>query len=203
MGLAGNDDFAIKVSSDGTTFTDALRIDAATGAVAMPTTGTRQLLQINYRYYLYADKRWIGASSNSATQDAAQSLGTGTEPDLNWDGTGLYLPAGAQVNGFTLTSSLSSGQVLDMDLRLRFKYGSWNGGWDSNTSFACDTLYSANSAGISGASGMQKAICAFSYTTPTDGYFATSMRVGAASILTGTRFFYSMGALDVTLPPSA
>ncbi|MBS1301759.1 DUF2793 domain-containing protein [Loktanella sp. SALINAS62] len=38
MGLAGNDDFAIKVSADGPSFVEALRIDAATGAVTLPAT---------------------------------------------------------------------------------------------------------------------------------------------------------------------
>lgn len=36
MGLAGNDNFSVKVSADGTTFTEALRIDAASGAVKFP-----------------------------------------------------------------------------------------------------------------------------------------------------------------------
>lgn len=36
MGLAGNDDFAIKVSADGAAFTDAMVIDAASGAVQFP-----------------------------------------------------------------------------------------------------------------------------------------------------------------------
>ncbi|WP_052249788.1 DUF2793 domain-containing protein [Tateyamaria sp. ANG-S1] len=36
MGCAGNDDFSIKVSQDGTTFHDGLVVDAATGAVRFP-----------------------------------------------------------------------------------------------------------------------------------------------------------------------
>lgn len=36
MGLAGNDDFSVKVSADGSTFHEALRADAATGHVAAP-----------------------------------------------------------------------------------------------------------------------------------------------------------------------
>ena len=36
MGLTGSDDFAIKVSADGATWADALRADAATGAVTLP-----------------------------------------------------------------------------------------------------------------------------------------------------------------------
>ena len=36
MGLAGSDDFAIKVSADGTLWHDGLAVDAATGAVSLP-----------------------------------------------------------------------------------------------------------------------------------------------------------------------
>ncbi|WP_165351989.1 DUF2793 domain-containing protein [Salipiger sp. IMCC34102] len=40
MGLAGSNDFSVKVSADGSTFTEALRIDAATGQVSLPATPT-------------------------------------------------------------------------------------------------------------------------------------------------------------------
>ena len=40
MGIAGSDDFAIKLSADGTTWHEALRLDAATGAVS--GTGVQQ-----------------------------------------------------------------------------------------------------------------------------------------------------------------
>lgn len=36
MGLAGDDDFAVKVSADGTTWREALRVDGASGSVAAP-----------------------------------------------------------------------------------------------------------------------------------------------------------------------
>lgn len=38
MGLAGDDDFRIKVSADGTLWRDAILVDRATGAVALPNT---------------------------------------------------------------------------------------------------------------------------------------------------------------------
>ena len=38
MGLAGSDDFAVKVSSDGASFVEAIRIDRVTGAVSLPNT---------------------------------------------------------------------------------------------------------------------------------------------------------------------
>lgn len=44
MGLAGNDDFAVKVSADGATWTQALRIDGASGRVIAPAGGLREML---------------------------------------------------------------------------------------------------------------------------------------------------------------
>lgn len=60
MGLSGNDDFSIKVSGDGTNFTTALAIDAATGLVTLPATPSRQMLQYAHRHYLYSDLCWTG-----------------------------------------------------------------------------------------------------------------------------------------------
>ena len=118
MGLAGNDDFSVKVSGDGTASTEALRINAATGAVAMPATGTRQLIPYNYRYYFYSDRRWVAPSANAGSLNATQSLGTGAEPSIDWDGKGLYLPAGSTINAFTLTGSTDNAQINDLYLRI-------------------------------------------------------------------------------------
>lgn len=52
MGLAGNDDFSIKVSADGSTWVDALRIDAATGAVNLGQSGWREVLSGPRTYYV-------------------------------------------------------------------------------------------------------------------------------------------------------
>lgn len=108
MGLAGNDDFSIKVSSDGAAFTEALRIDTNTGAIAMANTGSRHLIPFNYRYYFYTDGRWVGTSASGATLNASQSLGTGVDPNIDWDAKGLYVPAGSTINSFTLAGSTSS-----------------------------------------------------------------------------------------------
>ena len=40
MGLAGSDDFSIKVSADGTTFYDSLTVDAGSGALRTPSGQT-------------------------------------------------------------------------------------------------------------------------------------------------------------------
>jgi len=203
MGLAGNDDFSIKVSADGTTFTEALRIDAASGAVAMPTTGQRQLMPFNYRYYFYTDKRWVGPSASAASLNASQNLGTGAEPNVDWDGKGIYLPAGTVINAFTLAGTPSNGEIADIDLRVYFQHGPWNASWNTAGETTQTVLHSANASGFIGSGGMCHAVYPLAYTVPVDGYFAVAARPDASSTLAATRYFYSASALDVTLPPSA
>ena len=203
MGLAGNDDFSVKVSDDGATFTEALRIDAATGVVAMPATGARQLCPFDYRFYLYSDRRWIGPSASAATLNASQTLGTGAEPIVDWDGKGIYLPAGTVINSLAFAGTPSNGEIVDLDLRIFFKYGPWNNSWNSAAETTRDTLYSADATGIIGNGGMRNVEFPLSYTTPANGYFAVVARQDATSVLMATRYFYAAGALDITLPPSA
>ena len=202
MGLAGNDDFAIKVSADGTTFTDALRIDAATGEVALPATGTRQLLPFNYRYYFYTDRRWVGPAPAASSLNASTSLGTNAEPNLDWDAKGLFVPAGSVINAFTLAGSPNSGAIGDLDLRIYFQYGPWNNAWKNTAATNRVTLYSADAAGVIGTGGMIKSVFPLNYVTPDDGYFMVAARHDAGSTLTSTQYLYSAGALDITLPPS-
>ena len=52
MGLAGNDDFSIKVSADGAAWAEALRIDAATGAVSLGQSAWREMLSGLRTYYV-------------------------------------------------------------------------------------------------------------------------------------------------------
>lgn len=203
MGLAGNDDFSVKVSDDGATFTEALRIDAATGVVAMPATGARQLIAFNHRFYFEPDKRWVGFSSGPATLSVAQSLGTGAEPTVDWDAKGYYVPAGSIINSFTLAGSPNHYDLADIDLRIYFQHGPWNSGWDSQAATTRAVLQSVDGAGFIGSGGMRHAVYTLNYVTPAAGYFAIAARPDATSTLAATRYLYVAGALDITLPPSA
>jgi hypothetical protein len=57
MGLAGSDDFAVKVSADGTSWVDAMRIDGVTGKPSFPqgVAGLREVLAANRTYYVRTD----------------------------------------------------------------------------------------------------------------------------------------------------
>jgi hypothetical protein len=72
MGLAGDDDFRIKVSADGATWRDAMRVDRATGAVSLPNTAP--LLLFN---------------------QSLASQGPGFASDTYLTGSGIAVPQGA------------------------------------------------------------------------------------------------------------
>ena len=199
MGLAGNDDFSIKVSPDGTTFTEALRVDAATGAVALPATPARQILPYHYRHYLPVDNGWCGPVGNAASFNASEDLGTSAEPMIAHDAKGVYVPAGTRLTQFVLAGDINSAEVIDIDLRLHFQYGPW-GSWATGGATTRVDLASLNGAGIPGDTGLHRQVIPLAYTTPADGYVLTSVRPTAASVLTATRYFYLAGALEAACP---
>lgn len=202
MGLNGTDDFSVKVSADGSSFTEAMRINGSTGEVAMPATGTPQLLALNYRYYLYSDRRWVGPTTNPGSLNASSSYGTASQPIVTWDSKGTFVPAGTAIRQFTLTGTANHSEITTLNLRLFFQYGPWNTSWSDENSTTRDLLHSAN-INLDASTGMSRAVYPITYTTPADGYFIVAARPGAESIPTTTRYFYAAGALGVTVPPSA
>jgi Protein of unknown function (DUF2793) len=68
IGLAGDDDFHFKVSPDGSTWYEGIKIAAATGKVTYPVTGgPREMLTADRTYYVRSD----GSDSNSGLANTA------------------------------------------------------------------------------------------------------------------------------------
>jgi hypothetical protein len=98
IGLAGDDDLHIKVSADGTTWTEALRIARASGRVSFPAQGMREVLTANRTYYVRTD----GSNSNDGLSNS--SGGAFLTLQKAWD-TILTL----DLHGFTVTIQIGTG----------------------------------------------------------------------------------------------
>ncbi len=80
MGLAGNDDFSIKVSATGGTWKEALHIDAASGSVTLLATRVRQIIGYGFRHALFESGQWSAPATNTSSIVASQQLGNTATP---------------------------------------------------------------------------------------------------------------------------
>ena len=120
MGLAGSDNFEIKVSPDGSNFHQALTVDRATGAVTLPNTtlsqvdfGASPIVTVDYTNSKAGNlvSNGNGSLGNSYNVPSALSYDAGDTPGL----PGSFMFKG--YHGFDLTTS----EFIAVDARKTYR----------------------------------------------------------------------------------
>lgn len=107
FGLVGDDDFRLKVSANGTSWVDAMRIDRATGRVTFPVNGgSRETLAANRTYYVRTDgnnaNSGLANTSGAAFLTIQKAVDTVASLDLSiWQAT-IQIADGTYTAGATM-----------------------------------------------------------------------------------------------------
>lgn len=118
IGLIGNDDVLFKVSPDGSSFYEGIRIDRETGQVSFPngTDNFRERLTANRDYYVRSD----GSDSNTGLADNSgdafltigKALETARALDVNGYDVTIHVGAGTYTEVITLSGEQVGGGKL-------------------------------------------------------------------------------------------
>jgi hypothetical protein len=118
IGLTGDDDFHFKVSPNGSTFFEAIRIDRNTGRLYFPVTGgPRELLTANRTYFVRTD----GSDSNNGLADNSggafltiqKAINTAAALDMSTFNVTIQVRNGtyATSTGLVLKSTVGAGKI--------------------------------------------------------------------------------------------
>lgn len=118
IGLTGDDDFHFKVSPDGTTWYEGIKITAATGAVTFPNTtivAGRELLTANRTYYVRTDgsnsNNGLANTSGGAFLTIQKAIDTVLKLDLGGNAVTIQVGAGTYTAGASVASPFVGGLV--------------------------------------------------------------------------------------------
>jgi hypothetical protein len=104
IGLTGDDDFHFKVSPDGTSWLEALKIERATGKVSFPVMGgPREILTASRTYYVRTD----GSDSNSGLSNSSGGAFLTVQKAID------VVLAAIDLNGFDVTIQIGNGTFTD------------------------------------------------------------------------------------------
>ena len=214
MGLAGSDDFKIKVSADGSAWKDALSVNSATGEINMPFTPPRSrfIISNGYRFYCYTNNRWVTSSDDlygTNYYQASETGGTGIDPAIKWQQQGLFLAAGTKIHNVSVIGRASSASLTDLECYGLIQHPSQASDWDtgvnanaqiSTANVMRDFWYTpASGTAFTGATtSLHKRTFNAEHELSADGFFTLFVKpVGTA---TANRYFYGTIAIECSLP---
>lgn len=117
IGLTGDDDFHFKVSPDGTTWFEGIKIDRATGKVLFPVSGgPRELLTANRTYYVDPvngsdSNDGLSSGTGHAFQTIAKAIDAACVLDLSIYNVTIQLSAGTYTTQIVAKSFIGSGKI--------------------------------------------------------------------------------------------
>ena len=111
LGLVNNDDFALKVSSDGVNWTEALRVDGLTGRVTTGVAGWREVLTGPRRFFVDAILGNDAGSGMGQASDAFASLPRALAAALSLDSGGhdITIEIASGIYGLAETLRIGTG----------------------------------------------------------------------------------------------
>lgn len=114
MGLAGNDDFSIKVSADGLAWREAMRIEAATGRVQFPGGGVREQLTAPRTYHVSASGSDLadGLSPAAAFATLQRAIDVALSLDPQGQQVTIQIADGSYSGASTMARPLFDGGTL-------------------------------------------------------------------------------------------
>lgn len=188
MGLAGSDNFSVKVSTDGAMWFTGLEVAADSGEVSFPS-GARvpQRAELGGRWNAYTDQRWVTLSRAHGWVGDAHTGGsdTGPDPALTWLDTGLYLSAGSRVETLMGRLRADGSEAADLSsysLRLYFQHGpdtTDGDGWNTDAETTRDLIFGADDVPLS--EGWRALSTSFAaYTTPDNGSLLIYLKPGGS-----------------------
>jgi hypothetical protein len=118
IGLTGDDDFHFKVSPDGTSWLEGIKIDRNTGKVSFPASGgPREVLTANRTYYCdwtngNDGNAGLAAGAGNAFKTIQKAWNTLVTIDLNGHTVTIQLADGTYTSGLNATVSPVGGSVV-------------------------------------------------------------------------------------------
>lgn len=135
MGTAGNNDFAIKVSDDGSNWNTGAAFDAASGRASFPSGAqVPNRIDMGGRFYCYTNNRWVTHQTAYGVQGENSSTngGAAADPVVGWEHMGVFLPQGAALKSLDGFLRASSSEVTGYDVRMYFQTGPFDTGWNTD-----------------------------------------------------------------------